>query len=248
MISGAFVRRASHGLSGPPPAAQFDLEESEGGTPSPSAERSTRLALHNLSPTLRDVIVLLAASVVTWVVCGGLHSTVPDPALCDAREQGLFERAVVAGQERIEGKIASLLRAQVAPAKSSGGGGAPLSSRGCPAQAYAAIRRKYDAALDVAGNIDKHLPVLFGFASGFENITEIGVSSVHSSWAFARAASDAAVRGVRVRYRASDILRLPEVDELETALAACPGVDFSFVTADDLVIDTWPSNVLFLDT
>ena len=116
----------------------------------------------------------------------------------------------------------------------------------CPG--HAAIRARYEAELRLPGNVEKHMPILFALASGFANITELGVHSVHSSWALARAASDGATRGERVTYRAVDIARDGRVTELEAALLQCPGVTFSFTEADDLLIDVWESNFLFLDT
>ena len=216
----------------------------------PSAAARAFAALRTV--TVREAVFALAAGLIAWLASGAASSCAPAATICAARAAGLCESAVVAGQERIEARI-SKLAARVAPAAAAGaaagkgaGKGTGAGAGACPG--HAALRAKYDAALDVPGNIEKHLPVLFGIASGFENITEIGVSSVHSSWAFARAAADAAVRGERVRYRATDIKRQPQVDELEDALEACPGVDFAFLTADDLVVETWQSNVLFLDT
>jgi hypothetical protein len=116
----------------------------------------------------------------------------------------------------------------------------------CPG--HANIRARYEAELRKTGNVEKHMPILFALASGFENITELGVHSVHSSWALARAAADGAARGERVTYRALDIARDNRVGELEGVMRGCPGVAFSFTEADDLLVEPWGSNFLFLDT
>ena len=121
-------------------------------------------------------------------------------------------------------------------------------SAALPCPGRAAIRARYEAEIRIGGNVEKHMPVLFALASGFANITELGVHSVHSSWAFARAASDGAALGERITYRALDIARDNRVDELEAAMRQCPGVTFSFTEADDLLVDVWESNFLFIDT
>ena len=117
---------------------------------------------------------------------------------------------------------------------------------GCPG--YADILEKYKTNARNPGDINEHVPVVYSYASGYERITELGSRTGVSTWGFALAAADRAKRGEPVKLRYVDLTRTWGIDSLEELLRACPGVDSAFIEGDDLVIPTWPSDVLHIDT
>ena len=80
------------------------------------------------------------------------------------------------------------------------------------------------------------------------HMTELGVRHGVSSWTFAQYAAGRAAAGLPITYRAGDITKQARVAQVEAAMAGCPGVAYSFVEGDDLIIPTWETDFLFIDT
>jgi hypothetical protein len=99
----------------------------------------------------------------------------------------------------------------------------------------------YEAKCSIPSDINEHLPVLLCYGSECARITEFGVRSIVSTWAFlaARPAS----------LDSYDIDLPPNLALVETC-AAQDGVHFTFhlqdVIAPDLVVP--PTDLLFIDT
>ena len=89
------------------------------------------------------------------------------------------------------------------------------------------------------GDIYRHLPTLYRYASCCGHVTEFGTRTGLSTLALLRALPE--------RLVAYDWIRLPEVDRLEE-LARLQNVDFSFREVDTRLADLEPTDLLFIDT
>ena len=118
----------------------------------------------------------------------------------------------------------------------------------CSSASRGTIAAKYAALSTTASDIHEHLPVIRAYVAAAATATEIGVRHGVASWAFAQGAVDRLDAGLPVTYRAADITKQPEVAALDAAMADCAGVRYSFTEADDLKVEPWHSEVLFIDT
>lgn len=118
----------------------------------------------------------------------------------------------------------------------------------CSAAAKQTILLKYSYASTIPSDVYEHVPVIWGYVSQYPVATEIGVRNVVSSWAFAKAGMERISAGNPFTYRAVDITRAKEVDDIVRVMHECPSINFSFIEGDDLVIKPWHTDVLLIDT
>jgi hypothetical protein len=97
------------------------------------------------------------------------------------------------------------------------------------------IRDNYHQACKTPSDINEHLEVLYDLAKECSHITEMGVRSVVSTWAFMYRNPSVLV-GI-------DLHVHPNIDE---ALKVYP--NWKFIQADTLKIDIEPTELLFIDT
>lgn len=88
-------------------------------------------------------------------------------------------------------------------------------------------------------DINEHLPVLYEYAKTCSHITEFGVRSVVSTWAFLRAKPSKLI--------SYDIEYHPNI-EMAKKLAKEEGVDFEYRLQDVLLSAVEPTEFLFIDT
>lgn len=110
------------------------------------------------------------------------------------------------------------------------------------------ILSNYNTYSSTPSDINEHLPVILQYAERVEYVTEIGVRHVISSWAFAQAGVQRISQAKPFTYKALDITEQASVKDLKRVLSDCPGIRFSFTEADDLKIEPWFTNLLFIDT
>jgi hypothetical protein len=106
------------------------------------------------------------------------------------------------------------------------------------AEALVEVERHYARECARLSDIYTHLPVLRRYAAETEHVTEMGVRTVVSSWAFLVAQPP--------RMVSYDIVRGPEIDELVrlgTALTS-----FEFKLADTREAEIEETDLLFIDT
>ncbi len=103
------------------------------------------------------------------------------------------------------------------------------------------FRNQLDPATGSPGVNDMcgHMEVLRQLASQCSHVTEFGVRSVVSTWAF--------LHGCKGKIVSYDVAYPPEVKRAE-AICLAEGVDWTFIQADVNNIDIEPTDLLFLDT
>lgn len=101
------------------------------------------------------------------------------------------------------------------------------------------IRKKYKEKCRKKSDINEHLPTLFKYARRSDHVTEMGVRSVVSTWAFLFANPRTLV--------SYDILKNTGVDEA-VILSKRYNVNFNFIEADVLKIEIENTDLLFIDT
>ena len=60
----------------------------------------------------------------------------------------------------------------------------------CDARAVETVSSKYQQVQTTPGDINEHMPVIYGYVKQAQHATEIGVRGVVSSWAFLKAGID----------------------------------------------------------
>jgi hypothetical protein len=114
------------------------------------------------------------------------------------------------------------------------------------------IEKKYQEKCSTPSDISEHLPTLRRYAGECQNVTELGVRAVVSTWAFLAGLSDSARRDMKYpkRLLSVDIAR-PENhggNLAEVFAAAEGGITFLFLEADDRKIELAETDLLFIDT
>lgn len=103
--------------------------------------------------------------------------------------------------------------------------------------------KSYSEALNTPSDINEHIPVLRELATDCYHITELGVRSIVSTWAFAM--------GIQSEGKivAIDIVDPPQAD-LEAIQGFCADkvVGFEFIKASSLEIGLIQTDLLFIDT
>ena len=87
-----------------------------------------------------------------------------------------------------------------------------------------------------------HLPTLKKYASECDNITEMGVDSANTTWAFLSSRPK--------KLTSIDIIntKAPEIVALAEELAKKEGINFKFVLGDTTEIQIEPTDFLYIDT
>lgn len=107
-------------------------------------------------------------------------------------------------------------------------------------EAQKVIESKYKELCETPSDINQLLPFLRQAAEwGCEHITEMGVRTVVSTWAFLAAQPKKMI--------CYDISRYPNMDYCEK-VAKAAGVDFTFHESDVLKVEIEPTDLLFIDT
>ena len=125
---------------------------------------------------------------------------------------------------------------------------APPVSASCKSKTIDTITTSYAKVKLTPSDINEHIPVIYDYVKQADHATELGVRNVVSSWAFLKAGLDRVQDGQKFAYVASDITKTTAAEELDQLDLACLSIDYSFVEGDDLVIDTWDTDVLLIDT
>ena len=107
------------------------------------------------------------------------------------------------------------------------------------------MEERYRDACTQNNCINEHIPTLYEYAKRCERITECGVESCISTWAFARGLRD----------NGSSNKRLVSIDtnyhsSLADVRESCKsvGVDFTFKQGNDIYIEREPAQLVFIDT
>lgn len=101
------------------------------------------------------------------------------------------------------------------------------------------LQQMYEKHVKQPSDINTHLPMLRKYASECEHVTEFGVRTVVSTWAFL-AAKPKRMVSVDILYNANI--------ELAKKMAADNGINFTFIQADDTAIQIEETDLLFIDT
>ena len=108
------------------------------------------------------------------------------------------------------------------------------------------ILENYKNACNTPSDINEHLPALKDLATECDHVTEMGVRSVVSTWAFM-----AGLRATNSKLVSIDIEHPSKygVDlEAITVGAKLEGVNFSFLLGDTLKLNIEETDLLFIDT
>jgi hypothetical protein len=100
------------------------------------------------------------------------------------------------------------------------------------------ITEQFQLRVNTPSDINQHMEALKTYASECEHITEMGVRTVVSTWAFLEAKPK--------RLVSIDINSCP-VDDAAAA-ASLAGIDFEFIKASTLDIEIEETDLLFIDT
>jgi hypothetical protein len=100
------------------------------------------------------------------------------------------------------------------------------------------INAHYEAAVKTPNDIYQHIPTLRKYATSCDYITEMGVRSLVSTWAFLKAHPKSLI--------SIDIEKCP-YEEAER-LAKNAGIKFKFIQGDTTKISIAPTDLLFIDT
>ncbi len=101
------------------------------------------------------------------------------------------------------------------------------------------IEELYRERCNTPHNIDTHLPMLKKYAGMCHHVTEFGIERGWSTSALLTSGASVV--------RSYDLVRLPEVTELEY-LALEAGVDWKFILGDTRKVEIEQTDLLFIDT
>jgi hypothetical protein len=106
------------------------------------------------------------------------------------------------------------------------------------------IEAKYQEKCATPSDINQHLPTLRQYAEQCRHVTEMGVRTIVSTWAFLAAKPEHGVLSIDYIHPTRHGGNLDEVLEL----ACMEGVIFNFVEADTRTVEIPPTDLLFIDT
>ena len=110
-------------------------------------------------------------------------------------------------------------------------------------EAMASLKDNYLRAAHTCSDINEHLPVLRSYAAKCSHVTECGVRSVVSSWAFAIALAETpSSKLVQI-----DLDTHANIQHFGDIARRC-GVNVVFLQGSDLVVEMEPTDLLFIDT
>ena len=93
--------------------------------------------------------------------------------------------------------------------------------------------------MQIPTDINEHLSALAAYGSKSKHVVEIGTRTCQSAFAFASGGPKALT--------CVDIVRYPQVDELERLCEEC-GIEFTFLLGDSHAVDIPPCDFLFIDS
>lgn len=107
----------------------------------------------------------------------------------------------------------------------------------------------YKQLCETPSDIHEHLPVLAELAKDCQHITEMGVRSCVSSWAFIEGMNGGKLISIDIKHPSFYIHQGGDIS-FEKAVEVCKekGIDFEFIEADTLKIKIEPTDLLFIDT
>ena len=109
-----------------------------------------------------------------------------------------------------------------------------------------AILHKYFNSRDIKSDINEHIPTLYEYAKECDSITECGVRSVVSTWAFVLGLIDNDYKSPK--YLTSvDLFKSPKIQEVEL-FCETAGIFFDFQQGNDIEVDLKERDLLFIDT
>lgn len=106
------------------------------------------------------------------------------------------------------------------------------------------IEQKYQEKCATPSDINQHLPTLRKYAEQCQTVTEMGVRTIVSTWAFLAAKPAGGVLSIDYIHPVKHGGNLDEVLEL----ACREGVPFNFIETDTRQIEIPPTDLLFIDT
>ena len=106
------------------------------------------------------------------------------------------------------------------------------------------IEAKYQEKCATPSDINQHLPTLRKYAELCRHVTEMGVRTIVSTWAFLAAKPEHGVLSIDYIHPVKHGGNLDEVLEL----AILERVIFDFIEADTRMVDISPTDLLFIDT
>jgi hypothetical protein len=111
------------------------------------------------------------------------------------------------------------------------------------------ILNNFKEKCNIASDINEHLPTLKEYAEKCENIIEMGVRSIVSTWAFL-AAKPKKITSIDVAHPSTFKSHDPNGCNLELVekLAKDNGIEFNFVLGNTLEIEIKECDLLFIDT
>lgn len=119
------------------------------------------------------------------------------------------------------------------------------------AEAATAIEAAYRAAYSKRSDINEHIPTLCEYASRCTHVTECGVRSCESTWAFLHGllqnAGAAHEKGLAPRLVAVDLAWHPNISTA-ASVARKAGIAYEFRCVDDVATTIEPTDLLFIDT
>lgn len=101
------------------------------------------------------------------------------------------------------------------------------------------VKMKYDIQTILPSDIYAHIETLYNYGKMCRHITEMGVRSVSSTWAFLYSNPQKLI--------SYDIVKHPNVLEVED-IAKRNGLNFTFIESDVLKVEIEETDLLFIDT
>jgi hypothetical protein len=101
------------------------------------------------------------------------------------------------------------------------------------------IENMYNELLQIPSDINEHLPTLREYSEKCKHITEMGVRTPTSTWAFLASTPDKLI--------SYDIVNAPGIDEIKS-ITKESNLDFEFIVDDVLNVEIEQTDLLFIDT
>lgn len=107
------------------------------------------------------------------------------------------------------------------------------------------VEAQFEKAKTDRNFINEHIETLYDYAKQCEHVTECGVESCISSWAFLRGLRDSSFQTKLLR--SIDVNYHPNIPLVRKACEE-NGVDFHFLQGSDLDVQVEPTDLCFIDT
>ena len=107
------------------------------------------------------------------------------------------------------------------------------------------IKSNLQQLIQTPSDINQHLQFLYQLSTSCDSILECGVRTVVSTWAFMSGLLDN--KNTVKKLVCCDLIKSQTIAQVETACNNA-GIDFSFITGDDLTIPMTDFTMIFIDT